>query len=62
MKEHWKFVWTLQTPVMGSRWYRGNFTLGLMVDNHARFTHVILGLIWFEVGFGWEKVTSWPEI
>lgn len=51
----WKFNWICQRPTMGSRWYRGNFTLGFMVDSHPRFVHLILGLIFIEVGLSWKK-------
>jgi hypothetical protein len=44
-----------QKPTYGSTWYRGNFSLGLCVDNHPRFTNVILGLWFVEVGISWEK-------
>lgn len=46
-----------QRPTIGSRWYRGNFSLGVFVDSHPRFINVILGLLFVEVGIGWRKGT-----
>ena len=51
----WRFSWICQRPTFGSRWYRGNFTFGLMIDSHPRFVHFIVGLLVFEVGFSLEK-------
>ena len=51
----WKINWFVQRPTTGSRWYRGNFTLGVMVDSHPRFVHVILGLVFVEIGVGVVK-------
>ena len=53
--EPWKFNWIWQRPTVGSRWYRGNFTLGLMIDSHPRFVHFIIGLLFIEVGVSWKK-------
>lgn len=50
-----RLYWILETPVTGSRWCRGNFTLGVMVDNHPRFFNLIFCCVFVEVGFGWEK-------
>jgi len=44
-----------QRPQTGSRWYRGNFTLGLVIDIHPRFVNVILCLLAVEIGIGWNK-------
>ena len=43
-----------QRPQTGSRWYRGNFTLGLAIDIHPRFVNVILCLLVVEIGIGWK--------
>ena len=51
----WRFGFICQRPVLGSKWYRGNFTLGLMIDSHPRFVHLIVGLLFIEVGVSWEK-------
>ena len=47
-----------QRPTIGSKWYRGNFTLGLAIDIHPRFVNVILCLLAVEFGIGWTKKTS----
>lgn len=39
----------IQRPTKGSKPWYGNFTLGLMVDNHPRFTNVIVALVVVEV-------------
>jgi len=51
----WRFSLICQRPTIGSHWYRGNFTLGLMIDSHPRFVHLILGLLWIELGVSLEK-------
>lgn len=48
----WKANLIFQQPTVGSRWYRGNFTLGLTVDSHPRFVNVILCLLFIEIGVG----------
>lgn len=53
--QSWHFSWICQRPTAGSRWYRGNFTLGLVIDSHPRFVNVIVGLLLVEVGVSWEK-------
>lgn len=45
----------IQRPATGSRWYFGNFTLGLTVDAHPRFVNVIACLFFVEIGLGWQK-------
>lgn len=54
-QSRWRFSFILQRPVTGSRWFRGNFSLGLMVDSHPRFVHLIIGLVFVEFGCGWVK-------
>lgn len=44
-----------QRPNYGSRWYRGNFAVGLCVDSHPRFVNVILCLWFVEIGVSWNK-------
>lgn len=51
----WRISLICQPPNIGSRWYRGNFTLGLAVDSHPRYIHVILCLIVVEIGLGWSR-------
>lgn len=51
----WRFSWIFQRPSVGSRWYRGNFNLGLMIDSHPRFLHLIVGFLFVEVGVSFEK-------
>ncbi len=51
----WRFEWICQRPAIGSRWWRGNFTLGLAIDSHPRYVNVILCLVWIELGVSWEK-------
>lgn len=40
---------SFQRPVTGSRWFFGNFSLGILVDSHPRFFNLILAFIFFEV-------------
>jgi hypothetical protein len=42
---------TFQRPATGSKFYYGNFTLGVMVDSHPRFFHLIFAFVFFEVVF-----------
>jgi len=46
---------TFQGPTIGSKFYYGNFTLGVMVDSHPRFFHLILAFVFFEVVFSLKK-------
>lgn len=52
----WRVKTFWQRPVIGGRWYRGNFTLGLAVDSHPRFVNVLLCFVVVEVG-----VAVWKE-
>lgn len=38
-----------QRPATGSKPWYGNFSLGLLFDNHPRFTTVITALVFFEI-------------
>ena len=51
----WRFSWICQRPTIGSRWYQGNFNLGLMIDSHPQFFNCIIGLLFIEVGVSFEK-------
>lgn len=44
-----------QRPITGSKWYRGNFNLGLMVDSHPRFFSVVVGLIVVEIVIAFKQ-------
>lgn len=46
---------SVQKPNYGSTWYRGNFILGIALDNHPRFTNVIFCFWFFEIVFSWTK-------
>jgi hypothetical protein len=48
----WKCHPIAQLPHVGSRWYRGNFSLGLKVDSHPRFVNVICCFWFIEIGLG----------
>lgn len=48
----WKFNAFARRPDVGSRWYYGNFTLGLAFDCHPRFWNLILCLGLVEIGIG----------
>lgn len=45
----------IQGPTYGSKWYRGNFAIGLLVDNHPAFLHIILSLWFVEIGVSWNR-------
>lgn len=47
-----------QRPHTGSRWFFGNFSLGIMVDAHPRFVNVILAFVVVEMVIGWERHNS----
>jgi hypothetical protein len=47
-----------QRPHVGSRPWYGNFSLGLMIDNHPRFTNIIIALIFVEIVFSWERASA----
>lgn len=51
----WQFGWICQRPAVGSRWYRGNFNLGVMIDSHPQFMNFIIGLLVIEVGVSFKK-------
>lgn len=40
---------SLQKPTTGSKPWYGNFSLGVMVDNHPRFTNIIIAFVFVEV-------------
>lgn len=44
-----------QRPNTGSRWFFGNFSLGIMVDAHPRFVNVIFAFVIVEMVIGWER-------
>lgn len=46
---------SIQKPRVGSKWYRGNFNLGLLIDNHPRFTNIIIALLFIEFAFSWTR-------
>jgi hypothetical protein len=46
----------IQKPNYGSAWYRGNFNLGICVDNHPRFTNVLICFWFVEIIFSWTRV------
>ena len=51
----WRFSLTTQKPHIGSRWYRGNFSLGVLVDSHPRFVNVVFAFVVIEVVVSWAK-------
>jgi len=50
----WGFTLYCQRPHIGSAWWRGNFSLGIMVDSHPRFVNVIFAFVFVEVVFGFS--------
>lgn len=50
-----KWALTVHRPTMGSRWWYGNFGLGLMLDNHPRFFNLVLCLVVVDVCIGWTR-------
>jgi hypothetical protein len=46
---------TFHRSPTGSKFYYGNFTLGVMVDSHPRFFNLILAFVFFEICISWEK-------
>ena len=44
-----------QRPHTGSRWFFGNFSLGVMVDAHPRFVNVIFAALFVEMVIAWER-------
>lgn len=51
----WRMHVFWQKPNFGSRWYRGNFTLGLAIDSHPRFVNVIVSLVFVEIGIAFRR-------
>lgn len=51
----YKFHWFMQKPTYGSKWYYGNFSLGILIDSHPRWKTFILALGFFEVGISFER-------
>lgn len=51
----WKPKLICHRTTTGSRWFYGNFSIGIMVDSHPRFFDVVLGLGFFEVGIGFNR-------
>lgn len=51
----WVRSWIWQRPTIGDKWYRGNFTFGLLIDSHPRFVHVIIGVWFVEFGVAWSR-------
>lgn len=58
----WRWRPICQRPRRGSRWWRGNFGLGVLVDSHPRFVNVILALVVLEVGIHWERDAVWMSV
>jgi hypothetical protein len=48
----------LQRPIRGSKPWYGNFSLGLMIDNHPRFTNIIIALMFVELVIAFKACTS----
>lgn len=44
----------VQKPTIGSKPWYGNFSLGILVDNHPRFTSLILALVFIEIVLSWK--------
>lgn len=51
-----RWSWFAQRPTVGSRWYFGNFAIGLIVDSHPRFTNIVLCLGFIEIGISRKSV------
>jgi hypothetical protein len=51
----WKYSCSFQRPTYGSKWYYGNFTIGLQYDSHPRFTNLILSFWWIELVISRER-------
>ena len=45
----------IQRPTIGSRWFYGNFTFGILLDSHPRFFNLIIGLVLVDVVLSWRK-------
>lgn len=54
-RQRWTWHFILRKPTIGSRWWHGNFTLGICVDSHPRFLNVIVCFVFFEIGISWQK-------
>jgi hypothetical protein len=54
----WRFKLYCQRPHIGSDWWRGNFSLGIMVDSHLRFVNVIFAFVFVEVVCGFSLENS----
>jgi hypothetical protein len=46
---------SFQRPQIGSRWFFGNFSLGIMVDAHPRFVNIIFAFVIVEMVIAWES-------
>lgn len=53
---------SLQRPTTGSKPWYGNFSLGILVDNHPRFTNVILALVFVELVVSYQAQSSKPTL
>lgn len=51
----WKCEPFIHRNRCGSTWYRGNFTIGLLIDSHPRFVNVIVGLGFVEFGLAFTR-------
>jgi hypothetical protein len=51
----WKLRLICQRPTVGSRWYFGNYAVGLLVDSHPRFVNIVLCLWAVEIGLGLSR-------
>ena len=45
----------IKKPHIGSKWYRGNFSIGILIDSHPRFVNLIVALLFVEIVFGLYK-------
>lgn len=51
----WAFSPFCQRPETGSRWFFGNFALGVTIDSHPRFRTITLCLLFVELGLSWTR-------
>ena len=51
----------------GSRWFYGNFDLGILFDNHPRFMNVIVGMVFWRLVISVDRTLPnvqadlWPQ-
>jgi len=54
--KNWTIEPYINRPWIGGRWYRGNYSLGILFDSHPQFVNVTLALVLIEIGVAFKRI------